>query len=94
MVNRLFGGNGDSKGFTSVVPLGPGWVLFLASPSDPPPANDLPFALSQGLEQWLRSQPDVRVRCTLPITKDGNTIGIHIWYDTHDSGRTPSAGGT
>jgi hypothetical protein len=81
MHNRLFGGNGASKGLTNAVTLGPGWVLFLASQSDPPPAEELPFALSQGMEQWLRSQPAVRVRATLPIVSDGNTVGIHLWYD-------------
>jgi len=80
--DRLFGGNGSSKGFTNAVTLGPGWVLFAASQSDPPPAGELPFALSQALEQWLRSQPSVRVRSTLPIVSGGNTIGIHVCYDT------------
>jgi hypothetical protein len=81
MHNRLFGGNGASKGYTNAVTLGPGWVLFLASPSDPPPAEELPFALSQAVEQWLKSQPGVRVRATLPIVSGGNTVGIHVWYD-------------
>jgi len=80
MHNRLFGGNGSSKGFTNMIEMGPGWVLFVASQSDPPPAEELPFALSQGLEQWLRSQPAIRVRSTLPITQAGDTIGIHVWY--------------
>ena len=40
MHNRLFGGNGSSKGFTNVIELGPGWVLFVASQSDPPPAEE------------------------------------------------------
>jgi DNA-binding response OmpR family regulator len=30
---------------------------------------------------WLRSQPAVRVRSTLPILKGGDTIGIHVWCD-------------
>ncbi len=82
MHNRLFGGNGSSMGFTNMIEMGPGWVLFVASQSDPPPAEKLPFALSQGLEQWLRSQPAIRVRSTLPITQAGDTIGIHVWYDS------------
>ena len=81
MHSRLFGGNGASKGVTNAVTLGPGWVLFLASQSDPPPSEDLPFALSQGMEQWLRSQPAVRVRATLPDVLDGNTVGICLGYD-------------
>src|SRR5262245_6528811 len=81
MHHRLFGGNGARKGLTNSVALGPGWVLFLASQSDPPPAEALPFALSQGVAQWLRSQPAVRVRATSPVVSDGNTVGIHLWYD-------------
>ena len=61
--------------------LGPRWVLFLASQGDPPPPGDLPYALSQGLEQWLKPQSAIRVRTTLPTVKDGNTIGIHVWHD-------------
>jgi hypothetical protein len=81
MVNPLFGGNGSSKGFTNVALMGPGWVVIAASQSDPPPSDELPYALSQGLEQWLKSQPGIRIRSTLPIVKDGNTIGIHVWFD-------------
>lgn len=48
MVNRLFGGNGSSKGFTNVVTRGPGWGLFVARRSDPPPSDELPCASSSG----------------------------------------------
>jgi hypothetical protein len=34
------------------------------------------------MEQWLRSQPAVRVRSSLPIVAGGNTVGIHLWYDS------------
>lgn len=81
MHNRLFDGNGSTKGLTVVTQLAPGWVVCAPSPSDPPPDEDLPYALSQGLEQWLRLHPSVRVRSTLPIVKNGSTVGIHVWYD-------------
>jgi hypothetical protein len=87
MVNRLFGGNGSSKGSINVTMQGPGWVVVYASQKDPPPPDQLPYALSQGLEKWLKGQPHVRVRTTLPIVKDGNTIGIHVWYDGEIAGR-------
>lgn len=82
MHNRLFGGNGSSKGFTQVIEMAPGWLLFVASPTDPPPIDELPAALSQGLVQWLRAQPSIRVRSTLPMVQNGNTVGIHVWFDT------------
>ena len=31
--------------------------------------------------RWLRSQPAVFVRSTLPTLKGGDTISIHVWYD-------------
>ncbi len=87
MVNRLFGGNGSSKGFTNVVTMGPGWVLVVASQGDPPPPDELPYALSLSFEKWLKRQPGVRVRTTLPIVKDGNTVGFHVWYDGETVGK-------
>jgi hypothetical protein len=81
MQNRLFGGNGSSKGFTNAVTLGTGWVLLAASQSDPPPPDELPFALSQALEQWVKSKPTAQIRSTLGIVRGGHTIGIHVWFD-------------
>jgi hypothetical protein len=81
MMNRLFGGNGSSKGLTNAITMGPGWVLFVPSPGDPPPPDELPYALSQALEKWLKGQPGIRVRSTLPITQNGHTIGIHVWFE-------------
>ena len=83
MHNRLFGGNGSSMGFTNMIELGPGWVLFVASQSDPAPGREAalrpqPRAWSSG-SGW---QPAIRVRSTLPITQAGDTIGIHVWYDS------------
>lgn len=39
MPNRLFGGNGFSKGLTPVARLGPGWAIFAASKTEPYPAS-------------------------------------------------------
>jgi hypothetical protein len=90
MLNRLFGGNGSSQGTTNVVKLGPGWAVAFANPGHPPPADDLPYALSQGLERWLKELPGIRVRAALPIVRGGNAIGIHVWYD--GDGGTASGG--
>jgi hypothetical protein len=81
MQNRLFGGNGSSKGFINAVDLAPGWTVLVASPGDPPPADEVPYALSQGLEKWLKSKPGAKVRSTLGIVRGGHTIGIHVWFD-------------
>ncbi len=54
-------GNEASKGFVNRVEAGPGWSLLIPSPSEPPPENEISIALNHALEQWLRSDPTVRV---------------------------------
>jgi hypothetical protein len=74
-------GNGSSKGYVDLITAGPGWLLMMANASDPPPPDELPLALSQALEHWLREERGVRVRSTLGIVRHGHTVGIHVWYD-------------
>jgi hypothetical protein len=75
-------GNGSRKrGYVNKIEAGVGWVVFTASPSEPPPKDEIPIALNQALEQWLREDPTVRVRATLPIVLQGQMVLIHIWYD-------------
>ena len=81
MVNRLGrDGNGHSKGLIDVQKVGEGCVLLTSNVQKPPPDDELPFALAQVLQKWMLSEP-VRVRETLPITNEGRTIGILVWFD-------------
>lgn len=41
----------------------------------------LPKILDHALHDWLRNHPTRRVRTVLPITSQGNTVAIHVWYD-------------
>jgi hypothetical protein len=58
----------------------PGWIVVQAG--DPPPADrDLPIFLSRALVDWIRSRPACRVRTVLPLTHEGTTRVLHVWYD-------------
>jgi hypothetical protein len=45
--------------------------------------EDLAVYLSQALTEWFRQRPHLRMRCVLPITRDGKTVELHAWYDAH-----------
>jgi hypothetical protein len=36
------------------------------------------------LSLWLREHHHLRLICVVPITRDGNTIELHGWYEQHD----------
>jgi hypothetical protein len=75
------GGNGGGgKGMVDVTPVCDGCVLFKANPQQPPAEADMPFAITDVLQQWMLRSP-VRIRETLPIIKGGNTIGLFVWFD-------------
>ena len=58
--------------------LAPGWVYF--TPGNPPPAR-VPAFLNLDLIQWLKENKQVKIRATLPMVENGNTVAIHVWYD-------------
>jgi hypothetical protein len=60
--------------------LAPGWVVYQAG-TPPPERKKLPFALQGHLRKDLTEHPTVRVRSSLGIVQDGNTVAIHLWYD-------------
>lgn len=57
-----------------------GWLRFFVAPesTDHP---ELPFYLSFAVSQWFRTRPHLRPRFLVPITREGNTIEMHVWYD-------------
>jgi len=30
---------------------------------------------------WLKQTPSLKVRATLPIVANGNTVAVHVWFD-------------
>lgn len=80
------GGNGHSKSQAHRSPLRPGWVMYHAG-DPPPPDHALPQVLSDMLQKDLLENPSVVIEHILPITKEGNTVAIHLWYnDTNAPG--------
>jgi hypothetical protein len=43
--------------------------------------DDLPVYLSQALSGWFRQRPQLRMRCVVPVQRDGNTVEPHAWYE-------------
>ena len=74
------GGNGHSRGLVDVVVVCEGCALFTANPQQPPPEEEMPLAIAEVLQKWMRSNP-VRVRETLPVIKGGNMVGLFLWHD-------------
>ena len=83
------GGNGSSK-FTVVHEDMGGWVRVFV-PKLPAISDELGLYLSTALANWFRAHPQVRLRCVVPIQKDGNTVELHGWYDMHVFPATPLA---
>jgi hypothetical protein len=57
-----------------------GWVCFTADDPAPPPARVGEF-LNIDFMRWLRQNSTFKVRATLPIVANGNTVAIHVWFD-------------
>lgn len=57
-----------------------GWVCFQGGETPPAP-DQLPFILNDAFSNWLRNNPEFKVRTVLPIVVEGNTIAINIWFD-------------
>jgi hypothetical protein len=80
-VAKITPGNGASKFPVHQQDMG-GWVrVFAGKTANVPP--DLPVYLSHALTAWLRQRPQLRLRTVVPITRDGDTIELHAWYDLY-----------
>ncbi len=74
-------GNGHDRGRVDRIPLGAGHVVY--TPGNPPPQEtEVPLALEQVLLNDLKEHPEVRILAILPLIQNGNTIRIHLWYET------------
>ena len=72
--------NGNTKITINATRLGPGWLFF--TPGEHALSErEIPHWLGRCLSDWLRDHPDARPRAVLPLVSDGNTVGIHLWYD-------------
>jgi len=60
---------------------GTGRVVFAPCPDQPPPPEATPMFLHSSVSQWLEQNPTIDVREMLGLVQDGNTVGIHAWFD-------------
>lgn len=92
-MNRPPSGNGSGQHEVEVVPIAPDWILLWPKGLEPWPA-DLPVGLNEVLVKWYRSQERIRIRHTQGIVKDGQTVGIHVWFERlpGESAPPPGAG--
>jgi hypothetical protein len=73
-------GNGTGKIDVGQSDMG-GWVRVQAGAHDLP--GDIAVYLSQALTDWFRHRPHLRMRCVVPIHREGTTVELHAWYDAH-----------
>jgi hypothetical protein len=73
-------GNGSGKHDIHIKDHG-GWVQVFPSAKQVVP-DDSYLKLSHALSHWLRQRPHLRLRCAVPIDRDGITVELHAWYDT------------
>jgi hypothetical protein len=83
------GGNGSGKFNVHSDDMG-GWVRVHTDLKGTVPA-DLGHYLSLALTDWFRQRPQLRMRCVVPINRDGNTVELHAWFDAHTFPPTPSS---
>jgi hypothetical protein len=70
-----------------------GWARVAAERSPAVP-GDLVIYLSHRLSLWLRANPHLRLRCVVPVTKDGTMVELYAWYEQHVfPDKSPLAGG-
>ena len=62
-----FNGHGKQpgRGLVDVVPIFEGCSVFVPNPDNPPPDDDMPIAIADVLQKWMKENP-IRVRETLP----------------------------
>jgi hypothetical protein len=45
--------------------------------------NDLACTCRSRSPNWFRERPTFRLRSVVPISRDGNTVELHAWFDAH-----------
>src|SRR5262245_6260407 len=81
MAPRRVPGNGSGKFNVHQQDMG-GWVRVYPDAQATLPA-DLPVFLSHALTGWVRQRPPLRMRQVMAVTRDGDTVELHAWYDLH-----------
>lgn len=56
-----------------------GWVRVYLGRGEP--TGEVAQYLSHSLTEWIRKNPQIRVRQIVPINRDGDTVELHAWYE-------------
>jgi len=56
-----------------------GWVRVYLGQGEP--TGEIAHFLSHALNGWFRERPHLRLRLVLPVTRNGNTVELHAWYE-------------
>jgi hypothetical protein len=56
-----------------------GWVRVYLGQGDP--TGEVACYLSHALNGWFRERPHLRLRFVLPVTRNGQTVELHAWYE-------------
>ncbi|HJZ89265.1 MAG TPA: hypothetical protein VKE40_00235 [Gemmataceae bacterium] len=75
-------GNGEDRTQIDFVAR-PNYVLICPLDATNLPPN-IAAIVNRALTDWLKRTPGIRVRAVLPITQDGQTTAVHVWYDSAD----------
>ncbi len=74
-------GNGSGKFDVTVHNMG-GWIRVFAGGTAPQDGS-LPTFLAHRLSHWFRDNPHLRLTAVVPISREGNTVELHAWYEQH-----------
>lgn len=59
-----------------------GWLRVFLDRGEP--ASELARPLSECLTKWIRANPHLRVKNIVPISRDGDTVELHVWFEQRD----------
>ncbi len=82
MPDKISSGNGEPSHQVKIdlCVMGPGWIA-IEGGNPPPEPDQMAHFLCRTLNTWLKENPQVKVRATLPVIRNGNMMAIHIWHD-------------
>jgi hypothetical protein len=73
-------GNGEDQTQIDFVSR-PNYVLICPHDATNLPSN-IAAIINRPLTDWLKRTPGIRVRAMFPITQDGQTTAVRVWYDS------------
>ena len=70
-------GNGSGRFEIGQADMG-GWLRVFPTKAEDLFREDLGVYLSQSLTEWFRQRPNFRMKCAMPIVREGATVEMHV----------------